>query len=240
MRLLLHPALDTPTEADVATAYAAPLGRGGGRPWVTLCMVASIDGSTVVGGRSGALSSPTDIAVLAHLRTLADVIVVGAGTVRAEGYGAPQRAGQRIAVFTRSGEVDVSSELFTSGAGLIVTTEKANGDFRDVEVLRVGEDEVDVRAALRALEAHCPRLDDVGTDRSLVIQVEGGPALNGTLFDADAVDEVNLTTSAQIAGGDGPRLTARATDLTHRYELRQAAVDDVSFLYTRWVRRTDD
>ena len=66
-------------------------------------MVASIDGSTVVGGNSAGLSSPTDTAVLAQLRAIADVIVVGAGTVRDEGYGPPRKQGQRIGVVTRIG-----------------------------------------------------------------------------------------------------------------------------------------
>ena len=71
-----------------------------GRPWVGICMVASLDGATVVEGRSGGLSNPQDAAVLARLREAADVIIVGAATVRQESYGPPRKAGQRIGVVT--------------------------------------------------------------------------------------------------------------------------------------------
>jgi riboflavin biosynthesis pyrimidine reductase len=80
-------------------------------------MVASLDGSTVVDGRSGALSSAADSEVLHTLRDLADMILVGAGTVRAEGYGPPKRTGQRVGVVTRTGRVDVTTPLFTSAPG---------------------------------------------------------------------------------------------------------------------------
>ena len=80
-------------------------------------MVASIDGSTVVDQRSAALSSPTDSEVLHTLRELADVIIVGAATVRIEGYGPPHKPGQRVGVVSRTGNVDVSTRLFI-GRGL--------------------------------------------------------------------------------------------------------------------------
>ena len=103
-RLLPEPADDI----SVDEAYSFALGDRPGRPWVGLCMVASIDGSTVVGGNSAGLSSDTDTAVLGRLRRLADVIVVGAGTVRDEGYGAPRKPGQRVGVITpeRQGRPD--------------------------------------------------------------------------------------------------------------------------------------
>src|SRR5437763_6912934 len=58
-----------------------------GRPMVRLNMIAAVDGATAVDGRSGALGGPADHRVFAALRSLADVVLVAAGTVRAEGYG---------------------------------------------------------------------------------------------------------------------------------------------------------
>ncbi|MCY7301431.1 MAG: hypothetical protein LH616_19750, partial [Ilumatobacteraceae bacterium] len=83
------------------------------RPWVALCMVAGLDGSTVVERNSRGLSNATDQELLLTLRSFADVILVGAGTVRAEGYGPPRLPGQRIAVVSRSGEFDFTLALFT-------------------------------------------------------------------------------------------------------------------------------
>ncbi len=225
-RLLPDPADDVTVEE----AYAAPLGRSGpgGRPWVGLCMVASIDGSTVVEGTSGALSSDNDSAVLNRLRALADVIVVGAGTVRAEGYGPPRTPGQRIGVVTRSGRLDTSTPLFASGAAFVITTEDAEVS-GDVETLRAGTTDVDLAAAIERLTGF--------VDRCAFVQCEGGPALNAAMASAGLLDEIDLTISAGVVGGDGPRLTAGAPDLADRYELAQLAVDDDSYLFTRWRRR---
>ena len=103
-----------PDAADttIAEAYGAPLDTRPHGPWVGLCMVASIDGSTVVDGRSSELSSANDTALLQQLRSIADVIVVGAGTVRGEGYGPPKKADQRVGVVTASGSVDTTLPLF--------------------------------------------------------------------------------------------------------------------------------
>lgn len=63
----------------------------GPRPWVGMCMVASIDGSTIVAGNSRPLSSPTDQGVLLALRRVADTVLVGAETARVDGYGKPSK-----------------------------------------------------------------------------------------------------------------------------------------------------
>jgi riboflavin biosynthesis pyrimidine reductase len=227
-RLLPEPADDV----TVDTAYGAPLGALDGRPWVGMCMIASIDGSTVVDGTSAKLSSPTDIAVLTRLRRLADVIVVGAQTVRDEGYGAPDKPGQRIGVVTASGELDYASELFSSGSGFLITSGSARLSVPEhVDVLRTGSDHIDFDAVIRAL----PSL----IEPCRFVQVEGGAALNGALFAADMIDEINLTTSAATFGGDGPRLAHGAPPHAHRFEVVQLAIDEQSYVYTRWLRRRD-
>jgi riboflavin biosynthesis pyrimidine reductase len=223
----LHPA--PADDITVEQAYSSALGHRSDRPWLGLCMVASIDGSTVVAGTSAGLSSPTDSAVLWQLRALADVIIVGAGTVRDEGYGAPRKPGQRIGVVTRSGRIDLSQPLFTSGAGFLITTDDSTLDTGGVDTIRAGTGMVDFAAALeqvRGLVAVCE-----------IVQAEGGAALNGALLDADVIDEINLTTSPAAVGGSGPRLASGAGDHLHRFELAQLALDDRSFLYTRWLRQ---
>lgn len=225
-RLLPDPADDLAVE----TIYTSPLGRHIDRPWVSLSMVASIDGSTVVDGRSGDLSSQTDSAVLAQLRALADVIVVGAGTVRQEGYGPPRKPGQRIGVITSSGDVDTSAELFTSGAGFLISPEDADHIApTGIDVLRAGNGSVDLARAIELLARM------VG--ECALVQAEGGAALNGMLAEADVLDELNITTSPATVGGDGRRLTSGAAAHVHRYDLAQLAVDDEQFLYSRWLRR---
>lgn len=180
----------------------------GGRPWVGMCMVSSIDGSTVVDGNSLALSGPADREVLLALRRHADTVMVGAGTVRDEGYGKPSKSGQRVAVVSRSGRVDTGTELFASGSGYLV---------------RPGDTgEVDLFAAVAAMP---------GT----FVQLEGGAQLNAAMCRADLVDEINLTVSPRVAGGNGPRLTHGASDLLHRYMLQHVLEDD-GFVFLRYVR----
>jgi riboflavin biosynthesis pyrimidine reductase len=198
-----------------------------GRPWLGVCMVASLDGSTVVRGRSKPLSSDDDSAVLLTLRDLADVLLVGAATVRAEGYGMPSKPGQRIGVVTSRGKVDTSLPLFTSGAGFLVTTEDAPPT--DVDAVRSGVGRVDLAAALCAIPELVP-----GTR---FVQAEGGPRLNASLAEADVVDELDLTLSPQIVGADGPRLTVGAPDLSTRFDLAHLLVCEEGFVFGRWVRR---
>ena len=198
-----------------------------GRPWIELCMVASLDGSTVVEGRSRGLSNPLDTEVVLTLRDLADVIVVGAGTARAEGYGPPRKAGQRVGVVSNTGRVDATSALFASGAGFLIVPESAPATA--VQTLRAGATEVDLAQALSML----------GTvvAGAAVVHAEGGPRLNGALVTADLIDELNLTLSPQVAGGGGPRLAVGGADVSTAFELAHLLVDGDSFVFSRWVRR---
>ncbi|MBA3604954.1 MAG: dihydrofolate reductase family protein [Actinomycetota bacterium] len=228
-RVLPEPAGSTnPDELAAGTRR-----RIGPRPWVGLCMVVSLDGTTVVDGRSGGLSTANDAALLGALRRAADVVLVGAGTVRGEGYGRPKRRGLRIGVVTATGAVDVTSDLFESGSGFLVMPEDGPpappGRRRAVDIVRAGTGRVDVALALA-------RLDQVMAP-PVFAQVEGGPRLNATLLDAGCVDELNLTISPVLAGGRGPRLTAGADAALVGYDLVHLATDDESFLYGRWHRR---
>jgi riboflavin biosynthesis pyrimidine reductase len=231
-RLFPTPSAES-AESEVGEAYATPLGSHTDRPWIGLCMVASIDGSTVVDGRSSGLSSANDSKVLLQLRSIADVIIVGAGTVRGEGYGPPKKRDQRIGVVTNgrsSGtSIDTSTDLFASGQGFVITTESADFVDRGVDVIRVGATTVDLVAAVKRIPAICERCD--------FIQAEGGATLNGALADADLLDELNVTTSPAIVGGDGRRLVSTSAEFALRFELAQLAVDEASFVFSRWRRR---
>ncbi|HEY3484652.1 MAG TPA: dihydrofolate reductase family protein [Ilumatobacteraceae bacterium] len=218
-----------PAEAvSIAEAYAVERPAPAGRPWVGVCMVASLDGSSVVDGRSGALGNANDTTVLATLRQLADVVIVGAGTVRAEGYGAPKKPGLRIGVVTNTGAVDASSRLFTSGAGFFVVPEGVDTP-EGVDVVRAGHGRVDLPLALERLEQIVAGVR--------YVQAEGGPRLNGSLAEHDLIDELDLTISPRVVGGAGSRVVAGATDLDARFELAHLLVDDESFVFSRWVRR---
>jgi riboflavin biosynthesis pyrimidine reductase len=212
---------DDPTDhVTVREAYDVERPRPDGRPWLGVCMVASIDGSTVVHSNSRSLSSKTDQEVLLTLRDLADVLIVGAATVRIEGYGPPRKRGQRVGVVSRRGDVDASSALFTSGAGFLILPEDAPPT--SVDAVRAGIGEVDFARALGQLDAN-------------FVQAEGGALLNGALSAADVIDELNLTISPQLAGGDGPRVTSGAAQVSRKMRLAHV-LEDEGFLFTRYLR----
>lgn len=213
---------------DLRGAYDHERPRPAGRPWVSLCMVASLDGSVAVDGSSGGLGNENDSAVLSAMRALADVILVGAGTVRQEGYGPPKRPGQRMAVATNSGSVDLDSELFTSGSGFVLAPRSADVDDGRVDVIRAGDERLDIAQAVSRLDEVVP---DVGH-----VHAEGGPSLNASLLDADLIDEIALTMSPHLAGGDGKRITSHADETLRRYRLDQLLVDDDGFVFGRWLR----
>lgn len=227
---LIHP--EVRQDVAIEEAYGSMLGERGDRPWVAVCMIASLDGSTVVDGRSGPLGNETDAAVLRQLRATADVVLVGARTAAHENYGPPRKAGQRVGVVTASGRVDLDQPLFTSGAGFVITgddTPIGNAGDTLPDIVRAGVDGVDLRRAIAAVDELC------GYPGALLF--EGGPTLNGVLLDAGLVDEWDLTTSSSAVGGDGPRPVAGAGDTEQPFELAQLAIDAESFLFARWRRR---
>jgi riboflavin biosynthesis pyrimidine reductase len=184
-------------------------------------MVHSIDGSTVVEGNSRALGSPGDLAVLLGLRALADVIIVGSSTVTIDDYGPPSKPGLRVGVVTRSANIDTTKPLFTSGAGFLITTETATTP-AGVDCVRAGTTEVDLAHAASQLQGN-------------FAQLEGGPTLNAAMLAADLVDEINVTISANMVGGNGPRLTNGAPDVLQRYQLAHVCEED-GFLFLRYTR----
>lgn len=194
-------------------------------------MVTSLDGSIAVDGASGSLGNANDLDVLLTLRSIADMLLVGAGTVRGEGYGPPDKPGQRIGVVTNRADVDLDSDLFATGAGFVITNEQATIDESRVEVLRAGSDRVDIAAAVARLHEIDPGVT--------YVQAEGGAGLNGTLLDADLIDELDLSISPNLVGGAGPRLMRGAVEGLHRYELAHLLTDDDGFVFSRWTRAAD-
>ncbi len=238
----------TADDVDPVPAYlAAERLRPAGRPWVTVGMIASIDGATASEGRSGALGGPADMAVFRAVRALADVVLVAAGTVRAEGYGpirfsddvraARLAAGRgteppRLAVVSARLDLDPDAALFDAAVPpLVFTTEDADEERVDAlrpvaEVRRIGTGgRVDLAAALGSL----------ADDGAAVVVCEGGPSLNGALVDADVVDEICLTTGPLLVGGDSRRIVHGAAPDPTRYSLASLLTED-DLLFARWVR----
>lgn len=226
-------------DEGLASLYAHPPGR------VRANFVATLDGAaTGDDGRSGTINDEADLRIFETLRALADVVLVGAGTTRTEGYGAlsvperlrPLRAGLgllpelELAVVTRSGILSerlLGAErpplVVTHGACLHLQTlrERLGAE----RVIVRGAHEVDLAAALTELAAR-------GLRRVLT---EGGPHLFASLLAANLLDELCLTSSPLLVGGHPPRIVAAHEwfDPARSAQLEHVLVED-STMFTRW------
>jgi len=216
---LLHP--QAHDSVDLDQQYADPARRRAERPWLLINMIASLDGGTVVAGRSGGLGGPGDKAVFATLRGLADVVLVGAATVRAEGYHAPKKSGQRVAVVTRSADLDWTSDLFRSGAAVVVTV--VGAPELPVPTIRAGVDRVDLAAALAQIDAEA-------------VLCEGGPTLIGQLMVDDLVDEICLTIAPTVIAGESKRIATDRREVFASMRLAHLLEDD-GYLFCCYLRR---
>jgi riboflavin biosynthesis pyrimidine reductase len=204
---------------DIADAYAIPVHVGDDRPFVRCNMISSLDGAIAVNGRSGLLGGPADGRVFETLRSLADVILVGAGTARAEGYG-PVRLSDElrhrrrlrgmsavppIAVVTRSVDLDWSSALFREAEArtIVITTSDS-----DKGAMRRGEKVADFVIAGDARVDPRLAIDQLHRTGYHSVLLEGGPGLNADVVHAGLLDELCLTLSPRLVAGSGSRVLA--------------------------------
>jgi riboflavin biosynthesis pyrimidine reductase len=192
--------LPTPVDPVDPMAVYGDLPVAPGRPAVRLNMIASVDGATTLAGVSGGLGGPADHTLFAVLRSLAEVVLVAAGTVRAERYGPSSTP---VAVVSRSLRLDWDAPFFTAPLArpIVVTVAQAPADRLAqaaalADVVVAGDRDVDLAAALAAF-----------ADRGWrAVLAEGGPTLNGQLARAGLLDELCLTLSPRLAGGDAKRI----------------------------------
>ncbi|MGA8112982.1 MAG: pyrimidine reductase family protein [Actinocatenispora sp.] len=217
------------------------------RPWLRVNFVTSTDGAVSVAGYSAGLSGTADKQVFGLLRMLCDAVMVGAGTLRHEGYGA-MRLGRRRRAWRREAglaehpplvlvssrlDLDPASPMFVEAPTrpIVVTHGGAPIEQRRVleeqaDVLVCGDAEVDLPAALAAL-----------AERGLTqVLCEGGPHLLGSLSAADAVDELCLTVSPLLAGPGASRITAGPPAPVRQLRLAQVLSADDN-LILRYIRQ---
>ncbi|MCF7548486.1 MULTISPECIES: pyrimidine reductase family protein [Pseudonocardia] len=230
MRSLLPPGSDP----DLTQTYAYPADLS--RPWVRVNFVSSLDGAVSVDGVSSGLGSPADKAVFGVLRRLADVILVGSGTARAERYrGARTPTIGRdtpppIAVVTGSASLETDLGLFTDTAvpTIVLTTAEAPAD-RRAALREAGGDVVEL-PDLR-VPTLLGELDRRGLRRVLC---EGGPGLHGDLVAAGAVDELCLTLSPLLAAGEAGRIARSAAGVEPEDMTLHSVLEEDSTLLLRY------
>ena len=233
-----------PSREELLAVYALP---DRSRTRVRMNFVESADGAVTLGGTSGGLGGETDRALMQVLRAMADVVLVGAGTVRAEGYGGIRLSEPHVAWRLEQG-LDDQPELAIVSGGLrlepaddvftraerrpvVVTTDAAararGGLLHSVaDVMIAGESGVDLPAMLALFAAR-------GWHEVLC---EGGPHLFGTLLGAGLVDEVCVTVAPRFVGGDARRIVQGVAEADRRFALAGTLADDDGFVFLRYVR----
>jgi riboflavin biosynthesis pyrimidine reductase len=239
----------TPVDAgELARLYDYPPDLT--RCWVRANMIGSLDGGATVEGRAGGLAGPGDRALFKVLRGNADVVLVGAGTVRAENYSGAQMSvaarqarharGQAeippIAIVTASGAIEPTSRLFTHAETppLIFTTNASFTAARDRvqgrgEVLDASTSDpivVDPSAVVAALG-----------QRSLYrVLCEGGPTLLGAIVEQNLLDELALTVAPMLVAGPAPRIVSGRTPVHAGMRTDHILADEDGYLYLRYSR----
>ena len=234
--------LETGEQIDILEMLFAEKRTSTDQPWVMLNMVSSVDGATALRGGATSLNDADDRALFLGLRAVADVVLVGAQTVRAENIG-PVRMSQgmkshreaagligepRLAILTRSLNLDTDHPVFAdpSRRPMVVTEQGA-----DTVRLEMMDQVADLVVA--------PRLDGPGIINALgsvdVILCEGGPTVNSQLISANVVDEINLTISPLFAMGRSKRIAVgEELDPAIELKLDRTLVGDRS-LFLRYL-----
>ncbi|MET9412571.1 pyrimidine reductase family protein [Streptomyces klenkii] len=241
---------------ELAEAYAYPEaaagsgdGTGGPRAWLRANMVSSLDGAAHHDGRSQPLSSATDMRVFGTLRGLADAVVVGAETVRQEGY-RPARAREAfaarraalgqgpapvIAIVSAGLDLDFTLPLFREPLVPTIVLTGADAPAERVAAAREAGAEVLVAGEGRRVDpALVPRvLAARGLTRLLT---EGGPQLLGQFAAAGVLDELCLTLAPLVAGGTATRIVnGPGMPVPERFVLA-SLLEEGGFLFSRYHR----
>ncbi|MEE8407254.1 MAG: dihydrofolate reductase family protein [Acidimicrobiia bacterium] len=217
------------------------------RPWVMFNMVESVDGGTAVDGGASALNDADDRALFLAMRAVADVVLMGAETIRSEGMG-PVRMSEemsryrakaglegvpRMVILTRSLSLNPEARVFSDPdeRPTILTGNEADQDRLDAlsEVADVAQiDNLDGNGIV----------DHLGAAK--VILCEGGPTVNSVLMAAGMGDEINITMSPMLALGESKRI-AHGEPLQPPINMRlDRVVSGDRSLFLRYIRASAD
>jgi riboflavin biosynthesis pyrimidine reductase len=207
--------------------------------------VTSLDGAVELDGRSAGLSGPGDRVAFMAMRAVTDVILVGAGTVRAEGYGPPKldqavrsrrsARGQQnlpaLAIVSNSGKLDPTAKVFSGDEQpLLLTSAAAVASHQELEavadVVVCGDQYVDLPVAI----------DQLGRRGLGRVLCEGGPTLFRSLLDADLVDELCLSIAPVLAGWGHHTLLGEQPLDQQRGLLLASVVESDGTLFARYQR----
>lgn len=234
MRALLPASIANISDEELLEHYGSDQ-----RPFVRFNFVSSIDGSAQVDGLSSALGSEGDQRIFALLRRLADVIVVGAGTVRAEGYEGSLVSEQdcrwrtahglsahpALALISAGLHLEPGSQIFMQSPVPVIVftavelTDKIRESYgSNVELVQVPKR--DGGCDPTQIIAHLSQRD-LG-----FIHCEGGPRIFGQFAAASAVDSVCVSNSPVVVAGEGQRISTHGQETMQRFNLNSLFEED--------------
>ena len=216
------------------------------RPWVMFNMVESVDGATAIDGGASALNDEDDRALFLAMRAVADVVLMGAETVRSENLG-PVRMSEEMSRYRANAEMEEEPRMviLTRSLGLDPEARVFSDPARRPTILtgyRVDQDRLDVLSQVADV-VQIDELDGNGIVDQLgsagVILCEGGPTINSVLMTAGMVDEINITVSPMLALGESSRI-AHGQPLQPPIDMRlDRIVRGDRSLFLRYVRDRD-
>jgi riboflavin-specific deaminase-like protein len=242
LRLYPPPSKELTSSSEIYSDLELPSsGRGGkGSPYVFINMVSSVDGNAAIEGRASGIGTAADRLVMRTLRSKADAVMIGAGTLRAEKLSLGLDSGDArpcplAVILTTTGDVPVESNLVRYGdQKLLVFLANSAGEAagarlaRHAEVVRIrttSSGHVDLASAIEQLKT------DHAVDRLLV---EGGPTLSQAMISETLADELFVTLAPKLFGTrdiDAPAVLSGALDAPQDLHLLSAHLaDDELFL----------
>jgi riboflavin biosynthesis pyrimidine reductase len=235
-------------DGRLAAFYSYPEDLG--RCWVRANMISSLDGGATDDGKAAGLAGPGDRALFSRMRQEADVVLVGASTVRIENYsGAQMSLAQRqerqsrgqaevppIAIVTHGADFEHDAKIFTRTEvpPLIMTSREAVDDARGrfgsmVEVIDSSgtqTDRVDLAVVLKTFAKR----------KLLRVLSEGGPGMISLLIEHGLLDELCVTIAPILVGGQARRIATGGGEAHTRMRRSHLLTDDEGYLYTRYVK----
>jgi riboflavin biosynthesis pyrimidine reductase len=230
LRPLVPPGAPIVIGTDGARAAIADAWRPDESVRVRLNMIASVTGSSIgADGTSETLTNRVDRTILGVIREQAEVVVVGAASVRAEGYRVPKRV--PLAVVSASGDLSGHRLEPEAGSRVLLLVPESRGA---VGGLPEGVETVSVpdTAGRMAVDALLAALAARGLHR---VVCEGGASLAGQFLASGRVDELCLTTSPRVVLPGMPVATGTVA-VDDVYTLTLLAADDSGATYARWNR----
>jgi riboflavin biosynthesis pyrimidine reductase len=181
---------------------------GAERPFVFVNMIATADGRAALDGSTRELGSEADLELLLELRGIADAVLIGTGTLRAEGYDrlvrSEERRGRRLdaglaedpvaVLLTRRFDIPWEAGLFQAPEQPVLIYTGVPGSPPDVPA--------PVEVVVLDVPSPAAAFADLRARGVRALLCEGGPTLFGALVAAGDVDELFLTIAPVLTGDE--------------------------------------